>query len=141
MKNKYSVIIAGSRDLGSVSKRGEAQAQMDLDFVFATLDSFFFRKEPRHYEIVSGGARGAETLGEQWADDKGYDVHLFVPNYDYKPKYAPKRRNREMGDYSDELVAFWDGESNGTRHMINVMMERKKPIHIYFFGKSFEKMI
>ena len=69
-------------------------------------------------EIVSGGARGADKMGEFIAQFYNIPVKQFVPDWDGLGKKAGHVRNREMGDYADALLAFWDGESKGTKGMI-----------------------
>ena len=81
--------------------------------------------------IISGGAKGADMLGEQFADEYNMCKEVYKPEYDrYPGKSAPMRRNEYMGDISDELIAFWDGESRGTRHMIKYMESKGKKVTI-----------
>ena len=70
-------------------------------------------------EIVCGKARGADTLGEKWGKSKGIPVKYFMPDWNGLGKKAGHVRNREMGDYADALVAFWDKKSKGTKGMID----------------------
>lgn len=70
-------------------------------------------------EIVSGGARGADTLGERYAIENHIEVARFIPKWDAYGKKAGVLRNADMGRYGDALVAFWDGKSVGTKHMID----------------------
>ena len=71
-------------------------------------------------EIVSGCANGADKLGEKYALEKGYLLEQFPANWNKFGKSAGFIRNEEMAKYSDILIAFWDGESKGTKHMINL---------------------
>ena len=71
-------------------------------------------------EVVSGTARGVDRLGEQWAEKNNIPVKKFPANWDKHGKRAGYLRNAEMAEYADALVAFWDGESRGTEHMINL---------------------
>lgn len=77
-------------------------------------------------EIVCGSARGADTLGEQWAKNHNIPIKYFIPEWEVYGKYAGIKRNHDMGDYADYLVAFWDGESRGTKDMINYMKRKNK---------------
>lgn len=70
-------------------------------------------------EIVSGGARGADALGEKYAKEKNYPIKLFPADWSLGKK-AGYLRNQQMGDYADALIAFWDGQSKGTKHMIDI---------------------
>lgn len=69
-------------------------------------------------EIVSGGARGADTLAERYAKEHGYKFTPFSAEWDKYGKSAGFRRNIDMANYGDALIAFWNGKSRGTRHMI-----------------------
>ena len=68
-------------------------------------------------EIVSGGAKGADKLGEQYAMDYGLKTKMFHADWS-KGKQAGPIRNAAMADYADALIAFWDGKSRGTANMI-----------------------
>ena len=71
-------------------------------------------------EIVSGGARGADLLGEHYAIDKGIKIKRFPADWDRYGKSAGFKRNAEMAQYADHCICFWDGQSKGTGHMINL---------------------
>lgn len=71
-------------------------------------------------EIVSGTAGGADKLGERYANEKGYLIHEFPANWDKHGKSAGYIRNEEMAKFADGLIAFWDGKSKGTKHMIDL---------------------
>ena len=75
-------------------------------------------------EIVSGKAKGADKLGEQYAEEKGYPVTLFPADWDEHGKAAGFRRNLEMANYADCLIAFWDGKSKGTKMMIELAEQK-----------------
>jgi hypothetical protein len=70
-------------------------------------------------EIVSGGARGVDTYGELWAQDRDIPITRFKPDWG-QGRTAGKERNWDMGHYADALIAVWDGMSPGTAHMIAV---------------------
>lgn len=76
-------------------------------------------------EIVSGTANGADKLGERYANEKGYTIKQFPAEWDKYGKSAGYKRNEQMAKYSDVLIAFWDGKSKGTKHMID-LAERYK---------------
>ena len=69
-------------------------------------------------EIVSGGAKGVDTLAKFFAQKNGLILTEFLPRYDLYGKVAPIKRNREIAEYADEAIAFWDGRSKGTEHAI-----------------------
>lgn len=68
-------------------------------------------------EVVSGGARGIDKLGEQWAIENNIKIVQFIPDWDIG-KSAGIIRNKEMAKYADALVCIWDGVSSGSKHMI-----------------------
>lgn len=84
-------------------------------------------------EVVSGCARGADIRGERWAAGNGKPVKRSLADWDQHGKRAGVIRNRQMGDYADALIAVWDGDSTGTRHMIDYMTKLKKPVHVLRF--------
>ena len=71
-------------------------------------------------EVISGAAHGADHLGAQWAKVRGIPVRFFHPNWDKYGKSAGYRRNELMADNATHLIAFHDGESRGTQHMIDI---------------------
>lgn len=81
-------------------------------------------------EVVSGGARGVDRLGEQWAEA------LCIPVKQFKPDWSVGRqagviRNMQMADYAEALVAFWDGMSHGTDHMIRCAKEKGLGVTVF----------
>ena len=83
--------------------------------------------------IVSGGAKGADSLGYQYAKDNGLDYTLFAANWDEFGKSAGFRRNQQIVDACDMVLAFWDGVSKGTQDTINKAKKVKKPTFIVYF--------
>ena len=77
-------------------------------------------------EIVSGGARGADTLAEKYAKEKGIPVKIFKPDWDGLGKAAGFIRNKSIIDYADKVIAFWDGQSHGTQHSMNLALKQDK---------------
>lgn len=83
-------------------------------------------------ELVSGGAAGVDTVAQRYSDKTGIPITVFRPKYDkYPPKKAPLMRNLEIIDYADIVLAFWDGKSTGTRHVINNCLKKGKEVKIY----------
>jgi hypothetical protein len=89
--------------------------------------------------IVSGGARGADSLAEQYAKENNIPFVIFKAQWDIFGKSAGIIRNEEMGRFSDLLIAFWDGESRGTKHMINFMRGLQKPVYVDLYKKILDK--
>ena len=75
-------------------------------------------------EVVSGGARGVDRLGERYARQRGLPCKLFPAQWAQYGKSAGPLRNAEMARYADFGVAIWDGVSKGTVHMIRLMEGR-----------------
>lgn len=81
-------------------------------------------------ELVSGAARGVDTLGEQWASTRHITVKRFPANWNLHGWSAGYRRNTEMAKYAEALVAIWDGRSRGTLHMIQTAEQYGLKIHV-----------
>ncbi|MBC8569238.1 DUF2493 domain-containing protein [Zongyangia hominis] len=69
-------------------------------------------------EIISGGAKGVDTLGQKLAQELGLKFTCFAPDYERYGKRAPIVRNEQIVDYADYVLAFWDAKSPGTRSTI-----------------------
>lgn len=98
-----------------------------------TLNLDFYLNPDYFGEIVTGGAAGVDTVAEKWAKRHGIEWICFLPQYKiYGGKWAPIKRDEDMINYCDELIAFWDGKSPGTKYSINyaIKMGRKVNVHI-----------
>ena len=84
--------------------------------------------------IISGDARGADELGAEWATHFQIPIQHFPAQWDKYGKSAGFIRNAEMGEEADALIAFWDGKSKGTAHMIKTMKIQKKPYWVYDYN-------
>ena len=82
-------------------------------------------------EIVSGGARGIDTCARIYAKAHGIKLTEFLPDYDRYGRSAPLKRNIQIIDYADEIVAIWDGKSRGTAFVIDECRKRGKPVTVY----------
>lgn len=86
--------------------------------------------------IISGTAKGADQLGERFAKVFGYPVYLFPANWDMYGKSAGYRRNAEMAMFAKAdnsigvLIAFWDGKSKGTKHMIDLANKNELEVNV-----------
>lgn len=101
--NKHMrVIIAGSRNVHSYSKLLEAIDE--CQFPIAT--------------VVSGGAKGVDAMGERYAEEMNLKLNLFYPDWNQHGRAAGYIRNRKMAENADALIALWDGQSRGTKNMI-----------------------
>ena len=81
-------------------------------------------------EIVSGGARGIDSVAAAYAKSHGIKLVEFLPDYKKYGRVAPLRRNDEIADYADEVIAFWDGVSSGTKYTVEAFKKRGKPVRI-----------
>jgi len=80
--------------------------------------------------IVSGGAKGADTYAREFAIKKGIKIIEFLPDYKRYGRSAPLVRNRQIIDCCDEVLAFWDGKSKGTKQTLDYAERKGKPIKI-----------
>ena len=99
------IIIAGTREFNNyelLKEKCEAVLENESDVI-----------------IISGCARGTDSLGERFAQEKGYKVERFPANWDRDGKSAGAIRNNQMANNADMLIAFWDGKSKGTSNMIS----------------------
>jgi hypothetical protein len=80
--------------------------------------------------IVSGGATGADSLGERFANENGFDIVRFPAEWDKYGKRAGYLRNKQMAEYGTCLLAFWDGKSRGTKMMISLAKEQGIPVKV-----------
>jgi hypothetical protein len=97
-------IIAGSRSIQNIHFLLKAIEKIDWEIT----------------EVVCGKARGADHLGELWANFMNIPVKEFPANWNKYGRSAGYKRNAEMAEYADAVIALWDGESRGTQHMINL---------------------
>jgi hypothetical protein len=81
-------------------------------------------------EVVSGHARGVDLIGETYAEVEGIPVKTFVPEWEVYGFGAGHFRNAAMADYADAAVVVWDGESRGSKNMIEEMQKREKPVFV-----------
>jgi hypothetical protein len=96
------VIIAGGRDITDYSLVEDAIKESKFDIS----------------EIVSGGARGVDHLGELYAAENNIKLTVFPADWDTHGRAAGPIRNRQMAGYGEALIAIWDGVSRGTKNMI-----------------------
>ncbi len=83
-------------------------------------------------EIVSGGAQGVDQCAKAYAQANGLKLTEFLPAYARYGQAAPLRRNEEIVRYADAVLAFWDGESAGTRYVIELCKTYGKPVQIVY---------
>lgn len=116
----FKVIIAGGRDFN------------DYDLLMKKVNSLL-RNQYEGIEVVSGGARGADSLGERYAVDSDMSIKEFPADWDKYGKSAGYRRNVDMAEYADALIAFWDGKSKGTKHMIDIATKKGLKVRVVYY--------
>ena len=82
-------------------------------------------------QVISGGAVGADTYGEQFARLRNIPIRVLRPDWNREGKKAGFLRNVEIIKACTVCIAFWDGESHGTRHDIQLCIEQKKDCWVY----------
>ena len=107
------VAIVGSRSFTPLSKVREYISQLPLDTI-----------------IVSGGAEGVDRQAVGWARVLQMETLVFKPDWDKYGKSAGILRNTQIVDACDRLVAFWDGESKGTKDSIDKARKAGKQVVI-----------
>lgn len=118
INEQFRVIIAGGRDFN------------DYELLKKTMDALLVNKINYDIVVVCGKARGADTLGEQYAKSRGYKVDYYPADWNRYGRSAGFIRNEQMAQNADALVAFWDGESRGTKSMIEIANRYRLQVRI-----------
>ena len=111
------IIIAGSRN---ITKE---------DFQVAVGKSQLLKSATT---IISGTARGADQLGEEWAKEREIPIERYPADWAKYGKRAGYLRNRQMSQVSDGCLCIWDGKSPGTKLMMNISRESGLFLEIYY---------
>lgn len=106
----FKVIICGTRYF---SKYPLLKAKCD-----------YYLSNKSEVTIISGCAKGADSLGERYATEKGFNILKYPADWERYGKSAGYKRNQQMAEIADGVIAFWDGKSKGTQHMINIAKEK-----------------
>jgi len=113
---RFQVIIAGGRDFAN------------YPLLRRKCDVFFQHKRPS--AILSGEAKGADSLGALYAGQNGIPVLKYPADWKKYGRRAGMIRNQQMLADADALVAFWDGISRGTCNMIAIAREAGIPVRV-----------
>jgi hypothetical protein len=101
--------------------------EQELDKLFKENDEFVSKE----IKIISGMALGADALAIDYADKHKLTKTLFPANWKRYPRIAGFLRNEDMLSVATHLVAFWDGKSSGTRHMIEIAKGKGIPVWVF----------
>ncbi len=80
--------------------------------------------------FLSGGCRGADKLGERYAEENGFEIEQHPADWSKHGKSAGPIRNKIMAQEADLIICFWDGESTGTKSMIECARKAGKTVKI-----------
>ncbi|AFY61956.1 DUF2493 domain-containing protein [Synechococcus sp. PCC 6312] len=116
----FRVVIAGSRQFS------------DFGLLCERLDALLANKLAQGFEVVvlSGACRGADALGERYAQERGFAVERFPAEWAAFGRSAGPVRNRSMAQACDAAVVFWDGVSRGTANMVSEAQAAGKPVRV-----------
>ncbi len=90
---------------------------------------------PDTAEIVSGGAVGVDSSAREYANSHNLKLTEFLPDYERYKKGAPLKRNDQIIDYADLVLAFWDGKSRGTAYVIKNCEKKGKEVRVHIINK------
>lgn len=113
------LIIAGGRDYDNYN-----ELERVTDYMLSNLIA------THKIVIVSGGARGADSLAVQYAQIRGYELITMPADWEVHGRSAGYIRNAQMAEVATHLLAFWDGKSRGTKHMIDIAHNMKIKVHV-----------
>ena len=108
-------LIAGSRDI------------QDYTILQAAIKDSGFKIT----KVISGGARGVDTLAIRWAIQNQIDCIIRPAKWDIWGKKAGYVRNTFMVGEASQVITIWDGKSKGTKHIIDIVKEQNKKLFIY----------
>lgn len=120
------VVIAGGRDF------------LDYSALKRALSSIEFSEE---VIIISGAAKGADSLGERYAKENGLKCIRYPAQWGTYGKAAGPIRNQQMCNACDAVICFWDGISPGTRNMISLAKTSKKPLVVFNYDGTLKEYI
>ena len=121
-----NIAIVGGRDFSDYTLLKESI--LSYISIYGVLDN-----------IVSGGAKGADTLAAQFATEIGIPLLVFKPDYQKYRRGATLVRNTQIIENADVVFAFWDGQSKGTKDSITKAKKLQKELHIISYGEKIEE--
>ena len=121
-----NIAIVGGRDFSDYTLLKESI--LSYISIYGVLDN-----------IVSGGAKGADTLATQFATEMGIPLLVFKPDYQKYGRGATLIRNTQIIENAEVVFAFWDGESKGTKDSITKAKKLQKELYIISYGEKTEE--
>lgn len=124
------IVVAGSRDYSDYQ---EAKSYIDL----------CISRIKKEYTLifVSGACKGADALGERYAEENGFKVERYTADWSEFGKSAGPNRNKEMAKAADYVICFWDCKSKGTQSMIKYTLQFNKPIRIKYINQKSDNLV
>ena len=119
LRKPMKLIIAGGRDFNDRALMVERLQELENQGIIN-----------ERVELICGMAKGADNLGRLIFEEANLPIHAFYPDWDGLGKRAGFVRNAEMGEAADMALIFWDGQSKGTKHMIDYMDKMNKPCYV-----------
>jgi len=126
------IIVAGCRSFN------------DYDYVKEKIDEVISKYDCDYIEIITGGAKGADLLGNRYARENNIKLTIYHAQWTNYGKSAGFIRNTQMAQWAKEdghkgvLIAFWDGKSRGTSHMVGIAKSKRIKTYIFYPGKEFD---
>lgn len=108
----HKLMVCGSRTI------------TDEKLVFSKLDEYFALH--KNLAILSGGARGVDSIGEKWANLHNVPIERFLPDWKKYGRRAGIIRNKQMVEAADYVMIFWNGTSKGTKSVIDFCQKQQK---------------
>ncbi len=118
-----NIAIVGGRDFNDYTLLKES--------ILAYIDA---HEKPEN--IVSGGAKGADTLATQFATEMGIPLLIFKPDYQRYGRGATLVRNTQIIENAEVVFAFWDGQSKGTKDSIKKAEKLEKELYVIKYKQS-----
>ena len=115
------IVIAGCRNYNNYE-----EAKTYIDLCISNI------RNGNKIIILSGGASGADKLGERYAKENGFDVELYPADWNKYGRSAGPRRNKLMAENCDCVICFWDGKSRGTKSMIEYAKTLEKVLRVKY---------
>ena len=115
---QLNLIIAGSRDI------------TNTDYILDRIQHYLQNYKEDNITILSGNARGIDKIGELYAKNHNIKCNIYPADWTTFGKSAGYKRNITMSKNANSLLAFWNGQSKGTKHMIDIAKQNNLKVKI-----------